>query len=251
MKLLIIEDEELAVERLQTLLKQYDPNIQILACLESVNKTVKWFEENTESPALILMDIRLSDGLSFDIFKQVEVDIPVIFITAYDQYAIQAFKVYGIDYLLKPIDYEDIKTSLDNFKSRFEKEGSLSEKIVELMQNFSKETYKTRFLVKFGQKLIPITNSQIAYFYKDEIVFLMTKEGKKYPLNYSLDELERLLNPKLFFRINRQFIIQSESIESIYQHFKGKLKLELQPNTSQEIIISQEKSALFKLWLNQ
>lgn len=252
MKILIVEDEALAVERLQNLLKEYDANIEVLACLESINKTVKWFEENTELLDLILMDIRLSDGLSFDIFKQISINIPVIFITAYDQYAIQAFKVYGVDYLLKPIDYQDIKTSLDNFKARFEseKENDLSEKIEQLIQNFSKESYKKRFLVKFAQKLIPITSQQIAYFYKDDIVFLMTKEGQKYPINYSLDELERVLNPADFFRVNRQFIIQTEAIANIYQYFKGKLKLELQPKINQEIIISQEKSALFKVWLN-
>lgn len=253
MKLLIIEDEALAVEKLKKLLGQYDPHIEILACLPSIKKTRDWFRVNETVPDLILMDIRVSDGLIFEIFPQVQIPSPVIFITAYDQYAIQAFKSNGIDYLLKPIDFQDIKLALDRFKERYapDQQEELVQKIENLLQVFQSPPFKSRFLVKSGQKLIPIGSHQIAYFYKEDIVLLMTLKGEKYAVNFSLDELEKILNPQQFFRVNRQFIVQTEAIASIHQYFKGKLKLKLAPETPQEIIISQEKSALFKAWLNQ
>lgn len=260
MKILIVEDEALAVEKLQRLLDKYPAQIDIVGINESVKKTVQWFDQATNLPDLILMDIHLSDGLSFDIFKQANIQTPVIFVTAYDQYALKAFKANGIDYLLKPIDYDDLKNSLDKFQSQFGQANTNAAPSVEvqmesLLEHFShikQDAYKARFLVKSGNKLVPISIDQVAYFYKDEIVFLLTKGNKKYHVNYSLDELERMLNPQLFFRANRQFIVHVQSIESIHPYFKGKLKLKLQPvpTAADEVLVSQEKSSKFKDWVD-
>lgn len=261
MKVLIVEDEELAIEKLRQLIARYPISIDIVDVLDSVKSTVHWFQHASIMPDLVLMDIHLSDGLSFEIFKQVQVSPPVIFITAYDQYALKAFKANGIDYLLKPIDYDDFRGSLDKFQEKYGRQSSIiseeavTSKITELLDQFKhlqKEDYKSRFLVKSGNKLVPIAVDQIAYFYKDEIVFLLTAENKKFHVNYSLDELERILNPKIFFRANRQFIVHIQSIESIHPYFKGKLKLRLKPvpSVTDEVIISQEKSSRFKDWVD-
>jgi DNA-binding LytR/AlgR family response regulator len=260
MKILIVEDEALAVEKLQRLLNKYPAEVTIVEVFDSVKKTVQWFEHATELPDLILMDIHLSDGLSFDIFKQVRIKAPVIFVTAYDQYALKAFKANGIDYLLKPIDYDDLKNSLDKFQAQFNQPvaspaptvAAQMESLLEHFNHLKKEDYKARFLVKAGNKLVPITIDEVAYFYKDEIVFLLTNGNKKYHVNYSLDELERILDPRLFFRANRQFIVHVQSIESIHPYFKGKLKLQLQPvpTAANEVLVSQEKASKFKDWVD-
>ncbi|WP_299456997.1 LytTR family DNA-binding domain-containing protein [uncultured Microscilla sp.] len=260
MKILIVEDEALAIEKLHRLLDKYPQTIEVIETLDSVKKTVEWFGGATTLPDLILMDIHLSDGLSFDIFAKVDIKTPVVFVTAYDQYALKAFKANGIDYLLKPIDYNDLKGSLDKFQTQFkQKEANptpaMAAQMTSLLEQFKhlkQEDYKTRFLVKAGNKLIPILSNQIAYFYKDDLVFLLTQDNKKYHVNYSLDEMERMLDPRLFFRANRQFMVNVQAIESIHPYFKGKLKLKLKPTPTitNEVIVSQEKASKFKEWVD-
>lgn len=252
MKTLIIEDELPASRRLKSLIEEISTEIEVLAVLDSIEESVKWLNDNPK-PDLIFLDIQLADGLSFEIFEQVEVSSSIIFTTAFDDYTLQAFKVNSIDYLLKPIDKEELQKSIEKFeqlKTQFSKESHIQDLLKYI--NSDKKDYKSRFLVKFGDKLLSILSENIAYFYaEDKIVLLITLEGKKYAIDYTLDQLESLLNPSTFFRLNRKFIAHFQAIGQIHQYFKGKLKIDLIPKTEQEIIVSREKSPLFKKWLNQ
>jgi len=253
MKILIIEDEIPAAKRLRSLLKDADSNIVIEDVRDSIKSACMWIKENP-MPDLIFMDIQLSDGLSFEIFKQVNIKCPVIFTTAFDEYAIQAFKVNSIDYLLKPIEINDLKYSLkkyDELKKQFSIDDDTEhfKKIIDsLTQNHS--TYKTRFLVKLGQSFIKVGAEECAYFYlENKLTYLVLFGGKKHVVDFSLDELEKQLDPKLFCRVNRQFIINIESILSVHNFFGGKLKLRLKPEASENVIVSREKASLFKEWI--
>lgn len=247
MRVIIIEDEEVAARTVRRMINEYDSEIDILCTLKSISSVVKWFSNNA-APDLIFMDIQLSDGKCFEIFSQIEISTPVIFTTAFDEYAIKAFEINSIHYLLKPISQEKLTKAIDKYKKVDQlKPGNIDiYKFIEASMN----KYKDRFLVKLGQQLIPIEISEISYFIKDELVYLVTSDNRKYPINYSLDELERILNPSNFFRINRQFITRVSAIKKIHQHFKGRLKIELYPATDTEIIISQEKVAPFKDFMN-
>jgi DNA-binding LytR/AlgR family response regulator len=253
MRVLIIEDEAPAARRLQKLLKESGYDIEVLAEIESIEQAVRWLESNT-APDLILMDIELADGLSFEIFSQTVIYTPVIFTTAYDEYALQAFKVQSIDYLLKPIDIQELKRSLAKFSDLKQHFSSASPQfdLSSLMQAFQNPTkeYKSRFLVKLGDRLIPVATNEVAYFQAEEkIVVLVTIENKKFAVDYSLDWLEQELNPKEFYRLNRQYITHLQAIKGIHQYFNGKLKINLQPDTKSEVTVSREKSAEFKRWL--
>jgi DNA-binding LytR/AlgR family response regulator len=253
MKVLIIEDEAPASRRLQKILNEIDPSIEILACLESIDASVNWFREN-KSYDLILMDIQLSDGLSFEIFKNVEIQNPVIFTTAYDEYAIQAFKVNSIDYLLKPIDRDELRNSLEKFHKLKESYSSETPGFIELMKNIklSGPVYKSRFLIKIGPNLVIVPANQIAYFFADnKLVYFVTYQGKKYIAENSLEELEELLDPDIFYRANRKFIININSLVNISATFSGKLKLVLQPGTTEEVSVSREKAVDFKKWIDR
>ena len=255
MKVLIIEDEQIAADKLTNLVHQYDPEIEILEQFDTVEDTVDWLQEN-DAPDLLFLDIHLADGSSFEIFDQVEVNCPVIFTTAYDQYAIQAFKIKSVDYLLKPVKFEDLKSALDKYKEIFESNTSDNfssdmQKLAALIQNQQKE-YKSRFLIKVGNiiKTIPVT--EVAYFqFEDRATLLITKDNHRYPVNHTLDELEGMLNPKKFARANRQFIITFEAIHKIHPYFKGRLKIDLTPKQSSDLVISAEKAKGFKAWLDQ
>ncbi len=253
LKVLIIEDEQGAYDNLSRFLKRIDPNIQILAWLKSVDTSVTWLQEN-KLPDLIFQDIQLSDGNSFDIFKEVEVNCPIIFTTAYDQYALKAFELHSIDYLLKPISKARLEKALDKFRQIHQSTSNnplqdLSA-ITQLIQQAQQKTeYKDRFLVKKASQLISIPVEKIAYFYVDEITVLVTLDKKKFTVNYSLDKLESLLNPKDFFRLNRKVIAQYPAIDHSVRYSDTKLKVNLKPNPPFEIIISKEKAAKFKAWL--
>ena len=254
MKTLIIEDENFAAERLINLIHQYDPDIEILDQLDTVEDTVEWLSEY-DPPDLLFFDIHLADGSSFEIFEQVEVKSPIIFTTAYDQYAIQAFKTKSVDYLLKPIQFEDLKAALDKFKEMFfqKPQIGISEEIkalAEMMQQKQK-VYKSRFLVKAGKVIKTISLEEVAYFqFEDRTTMLVTKDKRHYPVNYTLDELEGMLEPNQFTRANREFIIGIDSIHKIHPWFKGRLKLELSPLQSIDLVISAEKTKGFKEWLD-
>jgi two-component system, LytTR family, response regulator LytT len=254
MNVLIIEDEIVSARRLEKMLKGLIPDLRILALLESVGQSVRWFKDNPP-PELIFMDIQLSDGSSFDIFSQVEITSPVIFITAYDEYALQAFKVNSIDYLLKPIDKNELAQSLEKLHRLLQFKSYVSQpEMAQLINSLreAKPNYKTRFLVKAGQTFITIFTPEIAYFFADhKVSYLVTREGKKHLIDQTLEELEDQLDPKVFFRLNRQFIAAVHAITKLHNYFNRKLKVELNPPTDIEVLVSREKSPDFKTWLNE
>ena len=252
MNVLIIEDEEGSYKNLCKMLKNYDPSIQVVAWFKSIRSAVSWFESN-QNPDLIFLDIKLTDGLSFEIFNRVKIEVPVIFTTAYHEYAIKAFELNSVDYLLKPFSARSLEKSLNKLKRFHLKDNQLLvEKIKAVVDNMSlkQNNFKNRFLVKIGEKLQSIPAEKIAYFYRDELVMLVTKQNKKYAVNYSLDELEQLLLPEKFFRINRQLIANIESVHVVHNYFGGKLKVEILPSLDFDIVISQEKASSFKEWMD-
>jgi DNA-binding LytR/AlgR family response regulator len=254
MKVLLIEDEAPAARRLRQLITESDSSMEILDTIDSVEASVKWLKLHP-APDMIFMDIQLADGLSFDIFSIVKISSPVIFTTAYDEYAIRAFEVNCIDYLLKPIEKSALQKSINKFKEFKEVLSGSSKTDVEAVLatlNLRQKAYKSRFLVKMGEKLQSISTNDIAYFTAEEkVVLLFTHEGRKYLVDYSLDELEKMLDPDCFFRINRQFIVQINAIAAIHNYFNGKLKLQIVPETSKETIISRDKAPVFKSWLDR
>lgn len=253
MKVLIIEDERPAAKRLTKLIKQFQPDCAILETLDSVEGAVEWLE-TFKKPDLIFMDIQLADGLSFEIFGQTEVTSPIIFTTAYDEYALQAFKVNSIDYLLKPIDPEAMEKALCKYEKYHQKNTPMVDNsaIEKLLKSMTKKEYKERFLVKIGQQLTYLFVKDIAYFYSEEgLIFACHKNGKRHNLDYTLDQLADLICPDDFFRINRKIIIQLPAIQKIHTYFNSRLKLELSPNTELETIVSRDRVSDFKRWLDK
>src|SRR3954469_2955340 len=255
MKILIIEDEQLGVERLIKHLNAIDPTIEITGATRSIKSSVEWLQTH-EHPDIILMDIELGDGQSFVIFNEVEVKSTVIFTTSYDEFALQAFKVNSIDYLLKPIKKEDLKNSLDKYRQMKEKFAITPafqiDNLLNELKLQSKKVYRNRFLVKQGTRLVSVDVSNIAYFYADgRLCFFKTWDKTKYVIDYTLDELEDMLDPELFYRAGRGFIVHIKSIAQIHQYFNSKLKLELNPLTEKEVIISKEKTMEFKEWMGK
>lgn len=253
MKLLIIEDEYHAQKYLSNLLKQVIPSVQILDMLDSVEDAVDWFENNTV-PDLIFMDIQLADGLSFNIFKKVEVNAPVIFTTAFDQYTLQAFKVNSVDYLLKPVDEVDLKTALDKFHKVYDNKKSYNqESLLKVINSFQqKENFRQRFLIKQGKDFIYLPVEEIAYLYSaDGMTFIIDTHKKRHLIDTTLDNVEKELNPKNFFRISRRQIIHIQSVAKIFSYFNHRLKLDLQPESKVEAIVSRERVKDFKAWLDR
>ena len=251
MKVLIIEDEIPAAKRLRNLLSEQLPTVDILDSLDSVDSAVQWL--NTfKRPDLIFMDIQLSDGLSFDIFNQAEVDSPIIFTTAYDEYAVQAFKVNSVDYLLKPIDPAELQQAILKYKNLHESKITYDRMSIQsIINSITQKEYKNRFLVKTGSQLSYIQTNDIAYLYSDDgLVYVMTNSGKRYILDYTLEQLYDLLDPKHFFRINRKIIVKIDAIHRIHTYFNSRLKLELLPRTDLEAIVSRERVSDFKSWLD-
>ncbi len=248
--ILIIEDEEPAANRLKKMVTELEPDINVLENIVSISSAIEWFKQNP-SPDLIFSDIQLSDGLSFEIFKNIEVQCPVIFITAYDEYAIDAFKVNSIDYLLKPIKKDDLQIALQKFKKL---SGNISPALdmSKMLEVFTapKTDYKTRFIVRYGEHIKTIKIEEVAYFYtEDKINFLTTNEARRYTIDYNLDNLESILDPKIFFRINRQFIISIHAIGEMFTYSKSRVLIKLNPPCKHETIVSTERSGDFKLWL--
>ncbi len=247
----IIEDEEPAAKRLFKLLQEIEPGVQLLQTIESVSGAIEWLKNN-KAPDLIFSDIQLSDGISFEIFKVVEPDCPVIFITAFDQYAIEAFKVNSIDYLLKPLKKEALEVALQKFKKRTPTSTPVFDigKLMEAMGAKS-QPYKNRFVVRYGEHIKTINTEEIAYFYtEDKMNFLTTQEGRRFTIDFTLDQLDQLIDPKIFFRINRQYIISIQSIGEMLAYTKGRVLIKLKPVAKHETIVSTERSASFKAWLD-
>lgn len=250
MKILILEDEPLAAKRIESLVKSLEPTAEILAKLESVRSAVKWFNEHPQ-PDLVLMDIQLADGLSFEIFQQAEVSAPIIFTTAYDEYAIRAFKVNSVDYLLKPVEKDELEAALEKWKTQ---QGPTSQDHIGRALNAllsQKTEWKTRFMLKAGARFDIVETNDVAYLYaEDKVVFLVTKDQKKYYVDETLDELEQKLNPKSFFRINRKYLTQLPAIERIEPHFNGRLKIKIRYRDDDDVYVSREKAEVFKRWLD-
>ncbi|MHC1708654.1 MAG: LytR/AlgR family response regulator transcription factor [Bacteroidales bacterium] len=250
MDIIIIEDEQFAANHLEKMILKYDPDIKVLAKLESVAEAVSWFRHNAE-PDLIFLDIHLEDDLSFAIFDKVKIKSPIIFTTAYDEYAIRAFKLKSIDYLLKPILQEDLNHSIDKYKEWTKNEQSYVD-VAALYDLISQRTpqYKDRFSITVGLRIKSVETNDIAYFYSEEgITFLVTKDNIHYPIDYSLDYLNELVDPRLFFRINRQFLVSTHSIKNVHLYPKSRLKLDLEPVYTKDIFVSQDKNVKFKEWL--
>jgi DNA-binding LytR/AlgR family response regulator len=249
MKVPIIEDEAPAYRRLEKIIRESDPSAEIVGIIQSVKEGIKWFQANP-SPDLIFSDIQLADDLSFSIFKQLNITIPIIFITAFDEYAINAFKFYSIDYLLKPVNAEDLKNSLEKYKTIQQK--NTGNNFEDLLSKLTEKRYRERFLVYSGDSLIPVNFTDVAYFLsEDGSSILVTNENKRYLLAESLDTLENELNPKDFFRANRQYLVSSKSIQQIHNFGLQKLKLTLKPATEEGIIISKLRASAFKSWLGR
>jgi two-component system LytT family response regulator len=255
MKVLIIEDELPAARQLTKLLNQADATIKVIEVIDSVESAVKWL--NTfPTPDAVFMDIQIADGLSFDIFNQTNINCPVVFTTAFDQYAIKAFKVNAVDYLLKPIDEDELKEVINKIRHR---KSDIQNNIPpqynavfmnDFLNQIKKTDYKDRFLIKQGQNLVSIDAVDIAYFFsEDGLTQFVNFIQKKYLLEHTLDELETLLNPKDYFRINRKMVLNIKAIQKISPHFNGRLKLEITPAYKEDIFVARERVNDFKAWL--
>lgn len=252
MKVLIIEDEPLAQKELIRLLNQTDSGAEVMACLDSIEASVDFLSK--QKPDIIFMDIQLADGQSFAIFSKVKVEAPVIFTTAYDHFALQAFQVNGIDYLLKPIEPEGIKRALEKFRKwnrQTDTQNLSAEQLIQLLKPATK-TFKTRFMTTLGDKIRFVNDSEVAYFQADdEVVFLHTVDNKKYIINHTMESLEQIIDPERFFRISRGYIISVDSIKEIFKHLNSRLKLRLFPEPKEEIFVSRARVQDFLNWLGQ
>ncbi|TAI47890.1 LytR/AlgR family response regulator transcription factor [Flagellimonas allohymeniacidonis] len=250
MKAVIVEDEEFASKRLSQLVTELAPDISILTVLSSVEEGKTWFSSHP-FPDLIFLDIQLNDGYGFDILDDLEDHPPVIFTTAYNEFAIRGFKYNGVDYLLKPIVKTDLKVALEKFKKNVTQNGqSTSENIAQLKQLFHKE-YKHRFMVKVGNQFRSFNVEDIAFFKSHEgLIFLYTHTGQSYPIEYTIDQLENILNPIHFFRVNRKFMVSVKSVAEIHSYFNSRLLLKLLPKEEEQVIVSRERTTNFKKWLD-
>lgn len=254
MKVLIIEDEVFAAEALEAILIKLRPDTEILARLESIEASVAWFKKN-DPPELIFCDIHLSDGSSFEIFREIEVKSPVIFTTAYNEYAIEAFKVNSVDYLLKPLKKEEILKAIEKYEElKQDKLGDELQNLQNLLQTqigINSGNTKSRFMVKSGQSIKTISSKDVAYFQAEEgIVLLVNFKGNRFAVNYTLDQLEEQLDAKRFFRANRQLIVNIQAVKEVHPYFKGRLQLRLDPASEKDHIISSSKASAFKEWLD-
>ncbi|MDV3506486.1 DNA-binding response regulator [Elizabethkingia anophelis] len=251
MNILIIEDERPNAERLKRLILGIKPQANILSVLESVSESVEWLDSH-EKPDLIMMDIKLSDGLSFEIFDKTQlVDVPIIFTTAYDEYAIKAFKQYSIDYLLKPVDKDELAMAFEKYDQLdIMVNKATNPSIEKLLDEFRPKNYRTRFLLSYRDGFKTVMVSDVLYFYSEQkITKARLADGTDEIIPHTMDELEQQLDPKLFFRANRQFIICINAVEHVYNYFNNKLKVTIRKNTDVEIIVSRDKAPLLKNWM--
>lgn len=260
MNALIVEDEELAVRKLQKLLREVSPTLSVMGVTASIDDTVAWLENHRATgqpdPDLIFLDIELADGQSFEIFERTPVRSTVIFTTSYDEYALQAFKVNSIDYLLKPVQRDDLQRSLQKYEDlRGQTVEAPALKIEKLLQQLHVQTprsYRQRFLVRQGQRMLSVEVGDIAYFYTDErYSFFTMHSGQKFLVDYTLDELADALDPNRFFRINRGVLITHQAVEQIQPYFGNRLALSLRPIFDKEALVSREKVSDFKQWMGK
>ncbi len=251
MKILILEDEKLAAEALTKMLDKIS-DVEVVGLVPSIKKGLEWFKKN-DMPDAILSDIRLQDGLSFQLFQELNIKVPVIFVTAYNHYAIKAFEVNSIDYLLKPIDQEQLEQAFEKLAERRSTETTPDqfESLVELM-NEAKKNYRSRFLIKAGQKIKAVAIEKVSYFFSmNKLTYLVTFDGQKLPLDLTLENLEEQVDPDKFYRANRQFMVSFDSISELHPYFKGRLKVDLEPSNEMELVVSADKTREFKAWLDR
>jgi len=248
MKVIILEDENRAANHLERLLSKVAPDMVVIAKLESVRDGVKYLQNNPE-PDLIFSDIQLADGLSFEIYNQVAVHCPIIFTTAYDHYALEAFKTNGIDYLLKPIEEERLKQSIE--KAKHFSPGLVLEKILSISRSTSAKPYKSRFMVKVGDKIKTIPVEEIMVFYSQKASFILTADKRTYCIDYALDQLEPLLDPETYFRINRKYIVSINACTNILAWSNSRLRLKIEGTDDPDIIVARERVQEFKNWLDR
>ncbi|CAD5266520.1 MULTISPECIES: LytTR family DNA-binding domain-containing protein [unclassified Imperialibacter] len=254
MKVLIVEDEKLSADRLAQMVRKIEPDVEILAQIDSVKRTVEWLA-NQPAPDLLFLDIQLADGLSFEIFERVEVRAPIIFTTAYDEYAIKAFKVNSVDYLLKPIDDDELKAALSKFNTLTKPSGGSSalpiDKLESLLAGLTK-TYKERFIIKVGDHLKSVEVADIDHFVSQEkATFAQNREGKRFIIDFTLDQAEALIDPLVFFRINRKYIVSFKSIKDIIAWSNSRLRLVLHNCDDTDVVVAREKVNAFKMWLDR
>jgi len=258
MKVFIVEDEELAVKKLRKTLESVDDSAEVVGVADSIRSSVNWLKNNP-TPDLILMDIELADGQSFEIFDKVDVKSTVIFTTSYDEYALKAFKVNSVDYLLKPVQKEDLQAALNKLRSLKEALGAkenpainVDSLVKELQEKLQPKEFRKRFLVKHAQKLVSVDIEEIAYFYSDgRLNFFKTKDNRKFVVDYTMDELEHMLDPTKYFRISRSFFVSIDSIDQIHDYFGNRLLLQLKPAVDKESLVSREKVSDFKQWMGK
>ena len=252
-KVLIIEDEKPAADWLRQLILKFDTQITVLAVIDSVSGAVEWFQQNP-APDLAFMDIQLADGLSFDIFEQTKIQCPVIFTTAYEEYAIKAFKVNSVDYLLKPIAFTELEAAFQKFGDRVQSIQAAPSVTVELLNKVKemlRKQYKTRFVIKVGEHLKSITVEDILFSYSlEKATYLCTADFKTYLIDYSLDRISEMIDEHRFFRINRKYILSNQSIADIIFYSNSRLKIKLKKSDEESIIVSRDKVAAFKEWLD-
>lgn len=252
MNILIVEDEPRAAAHLAHLIRQARPGAQVTATIDSVKRTIEWLE-HSPSPDLIFMDIELGDGRSFEVFEQVAVRSPVVFTTAYDEFALRAFKVNSIDYLLKPVTKEDLIAAFTKYDTltRSVTAPSVQESIGLVMQMLAKK-YKERFIIKTGERLRQVNVKDILFFFSlEKATFAQTNDGRKHILDFTLDQIEGLVDPAQFFRINRKYVVCSEAIHDMVSHVNSRLKLLLRGCDDKDIIVARERVQLFREWLDR
>jgi len=253
MKVLIIEDEIMAAERLGEMVRKAIPGVEVYATLDSISSAVRWFSGN-ESPDLAFFDIQLADGLSFEIFEQTKVGCPVIFTTAYDEYALKAFKVNSIDYLLKPIDEEELASAIKKYRELHDskKESVIPDSNIDNVLKLLTKQYKSRFVVRVGERIRSIPVDEIKCFYSMEKAnYIQTTEDRHYNIDHSLEQIEALIDPGMFFRVSRKFIVSLNAIEEIISHSNSRLRIVLTQKTEEDIIVAREKVKDFKRWLER
>ena len=251
MKAIIIEDEKLSGEHLEALLKRIDANIEVISIIDSVKKSVEVFSKGVKAD-ILFVDVHLADGLSFEIFSKVNIDIPVIFTTAFDEYAIKAFKLNSIDYLLKPIGVDDLRAAIEKFKKiSYKNKLGIIEDMAQAYQTINKQ-YKNRFMVKIGDVISSIKTDDIAHFISENgLVLLATSNNKRYVVDYTLDNLETILAPDVFFRINRKVIVHINSVQKVNSYFNSRLKINSQLLQEEDMVVSRERVNEFKKWLDK
>lgn len=250
MQAVIIEDEKLSAEHLEYLLTSLSDDIEVIQILSSVQQANSWFEKNA-LPDVLFVDIKLTDGTGFDILDNIKNLPPTVFTTAYDNYAIKAFKYNGIDYLLKPINKKDLKKTLDKWEAQKSQMVNSLQASQQLLKSLIKKDYKKRFLIKIGEQYQVVETGQIAYvFSEDGLTFLMTNNAQKYPVDFSLDQLEDMIDPLQFFRINRKMLVTLEAVEQIHAYFNSRLLLKLFPPMEAEVIVSRDRVGAFKKWMD-